>query len=64
MPEEFGDSQFGMECVPEPLNRFDRNAVLVKDMGSGTSIGRVPIHICNVISVRACGGPKSEYDGC
>ncbi|XP_062576728.1 uncharacterized protein LOC134238617 [Saccostrea cucullata] len=44
---------YPMSCVPEPGNRFDQFACLVKGPGedNSTTYGRVPKNICNVISL-------------
>lgn len=36
-------------CIPEPGNRYDQHAVVVKDELNNT-IGHVPRHICGAIS--------------
>ena len=41
-----------LNCLPEPGNRVDRWAVLVKD-DHGHTIGSVPKDICNIISVQS-----------
>ena len=52
MPTRYSrQTQYVMECIPEPSNRYDALAVLVKVMGTDVTIGRVPKDICNVISV-------------
>ena len=52
MPSEYNrDDQFIMECVPEPTNRIDPLAVLVKKIGSEEVIGRMPKHLCNIVSL-------------
>lgn len=38
-----------LNCTPEPGNRHDMHAVVVKDL-DGVTIGHVPRNICNVIS--------------
>ncbi|XP_061167665.1 uncharacterized protein LOC133179042 [Saccostrea echinata] len=52
MPTQFSwNHPYMMECIPEPTNRRDPLAVLVKEMGVNITIGRVPKDICNVISL-------------
>ena len=51
MPIPFGETEYVMECIPEPNNIHDQMAVLVKEMGNDRVIGRVPKNICNVISI-------------
>lgn len=51
MPIEFGEEEYVMLCVPEPENRYDNLAVLVKEENSNQIIGRVPRYICNTISL-------------
>ncbi|KAK3107117.1 hypothetical protein FSP39_007646 [Pinctada imbricata] len=61
-PFEIEQREYIMECVLEPNNQHDPFAVLVREMDTERTIGRVPRFICTTPLRIGYDSPTDSYD--